>query len=74
MPSRLFCLRLMFERSKLESLRDVNVTRIDDTLSYDGVGSNHCAVHRLYMIGTEILSALFGCYQPIQNRSSRGDT
>ena len=33
-PSNLFSLRLMFERSKLESLRDVSVTRIGDTLSY----------------------------------------
>ena len=33
MPSRLFSLRLMFDRSKLESLWDVNVTRIGDTLS-----------------------------------------
>ena len=33
-PSHLFPLRLMFERSKLESLRDVSVTRIGDTLSY----------------------------------------
>ena len=32
-PSRLFSLRLMFDRSKLESLRDVCVTRIGDTLS-----------------------------------------
>ena len=32
-PSRLFSLRLMFERSKLESLCDVSVTRIGDTLS-----------------------------------------
>ena len=32
-PSRLFSLRLMFEHSKLESLRDVNVTRNSDTLS-----------------------------------------
>ena len=32
--SRLFSLRLMFDRSKLESLRDVSVTRIGDTLSY----------------------------------------
>ena len=31
---RLFSLRLRFERSKLESLRDVRVTRIGDTLSY----------------------------------------
>ena len=34
MPSCLFSLRLMFDCSKLESLRDVNVTRISDTLSY----------------------------------------
>ena len=34
MPSRLFSLRLMLERSKLESLRDVSVTRIGDTLSH----------------------------------------
>ena len=33
-PSRLFSLRLIFHRSKLESLRDVSVTRIGDTLSY----------------------------------------
>ena len=33
-PSRLFSLRLMFDRSKLESLRDVSVTRIGDALSY----------------------------------------
>ena len=32
-PSRLFSLRLMFDRSKLESLRDVSVTTIGDTLS-----------------------------------------
>ena len=32
-PSRLFSLRLMFEHSKLESLRDVDVTRNSDTLS-----------------------------------------
>ena len=31
MPSGLFSLRLMFERSKSESLRDVSVTRIGDT-------------------------------------------
>ena len=35
MASRLFSLKLMFDRSKLESLRDVSVTRIGDTLSYD---------------------------------------
>ena len=34
MSSRLFSLRLMFDRSKLEPLRDVSVTRIGDTLSY----------------------------------------
>ena len=34
MPSRLFSLRLMFDCSKSESLRDVNVTRIGDALSY----------------------------------------
>ena len=34
MPSRLFSLRLMFECSKSQSLRDVSVTRIGDTLSY----------------------------------------
>ena len=34
MPSRLFSLRLMFERLKLESLRDVSVNRIGATLSY----------------------------------------
>ena len=33
-PSCLFSLRLMFDCSKLESLRDVSITRIDDTLSY----------------------------------------
>ena len=33
-PSRLFSLRLMFDRSKLESLRDVSVTRIGDAFSY----------------------------------------
>ena len=32
--SSLFSLKLMFERSKLESLRDISVTRIGDTLSY----------------------------------------
>ena len=32
-PSRLFSLRLMFEHSKLKSLRDVSVTRNSDTLS-----------------------------------------
>ena len=31
---RLFSLRLMFDRSKLESLRDVSVTSIGDTLSH----------------------------------------
>ena len=31
---RFICLRLMIERSKSESLGDVSVTRIDDTLSY----------------------------------------
>ena len=31
MPSGLFSLRLTFERSKLESLRDISVTRIGDT-------------------------------------------
>ena len=31
---RLFSLRLMFDRSKLESLRDVSVTRIGDEFSY----------------------------------------
>ena len=30
-PSGLFSLRLMFGRSKLESLRDVRVTKISDT-------------------------------------------
>ena len=34
MPSHLFSLRLIFKRSTLESLRDVSVTRIGDTLSY----------------------------------------
>ena len=34
MPSRLFSLRLMFGRSKLESLCDVSVTRIGDAFSY----------------------------------------
>ena len=34
MPSGLFSLRLMFERSKSESLRDVSVTRIGDTFSH----------------------------------------
>ena len=33
-PSDLFFLKLMFDRSKLESLCDVSVTRIGDTLSY----------------------------------------
>ena len=33
-PSRLFSLRLMFDRWKLGSLRDASVTRIGDTLSY----------------------------------------
>ena len=33
-PSGLFSLRLMIDRSKLESLRDVSVTRIGDTLSH----------------------------------------
>ena len=33
-PFGLFSLKLMFERSKSESLRDVSVTRIGDTLSY----------------------------------------
>ena len=32
-PSHLFSLRLMFDHLKLESLRDVSVTRISDTLS-----------------------------------------
>ena len=31
MPSRVFSLRLMFDHSKLKSLRDVSVTRIGDT-------------------------------------------
>ena len=31
---RSFSLRLMFELSKLESLRDVSITRIGNTLSY----------------------------------------
>ena len=30
----LFSLRLVFDRSKLEPLRDVSITRIGDTLSY----------------------------------------
>ena len=30
----------MFERSKLESLRDVSITRIGDTLSYDFTQAN----------------------------------
>ena len=30
----LFSLKLMFERLKIESLRDVGITRIGDTLSY----------------------------------------
>ena len=34
MPSHLFSLRLMFVHSKSESLHDVSVTRIGDTLSY----------------------------------------
>ena len=34
-PSGLFPLKLMFKCSKSESLRDVSVTRIGDTLSYD---------------------------------------
>ena len=34
MPSGLFSLRLTFERSKSESLRDVTVTRIGYALSY----------------------------------------
>ena len=34
MPSHLFSLRLMFDLSKFESLHDVSVTRIGDTLSY----------------------------------------
>ena len=33
-PFGLFPLRLMFERSKSESLRDESVTRIGNTLSY----------------------------------------
>ena len=33
-PSGLFSLRLTFELSKSESLRDVSVTRIGDTFSY----------------------------------------
>ena len=33
MPSGLFSLRLTFERSKSESLRDVSVTRMGDTFS-----------------------------------------
>ena len=33
-PSGLLSLKLMFDRSKLESLCDVKVTRIGDTLSY----------------------------------------
>ena len=32
--SRLFSLKLMFDRLKLESLRDVSVTKTGDTLSY----------------------------------------
>ena len=34
MPSSLFSLKLMFDRSKVESLCDVSVTIISDTLSY----------------------------------------
>ena len=34
MPSGLVSLRLMFERSKSESLRDVGLTRIGDTLFF----------------------------------------
>ena len=34
MPSGLFSLKLMFDRSKSESVCDASITRIGDTLSY----------------------------------------
>ena len=34
MSSGLFSLKLIFDRSKLESLCDISITRIGDTLSY----------------------------------------
>ena len=41
-PSGLFSLRLMFEHSELESLRDVSVTKIGDTLSYGFPQTEYC--------------------------------
>ena len=43
-PSRLFSLRVVFERSKLESIHDISVTRIGDTLSY-GFAQTDCIVN-----------------------------
>ena len=48
-PSRLFSLRLMFERSKLESLRDVGVTRIGDTLSYGFLQTDQYQQHLTFL-------------------------
>ena len=58
MPSHLFSLRLKFECSKLESLRDVSVTRISDTPPYGFLQTDHKELIDMKPASTIILNQL----------------